>query len=429
MPMDHDKEPTLGQSLQRITAPELIKFSELITQSIDIESLLPKDVTDSGSFDLTSIKNVTFGKLLEAIPIATLLVDSSGTIVFANKALNKIVDEKEILGSPFVSLFDGLADTQEVISALAKIFEERKTQVLESSLHVGGLTLWCRTNLRSVRFKTERLVLVLIEDLTAEKKQLILNEKYQQLVQVFPIGIAEFVLTRPIQARNDPKEILAAVAEAKLVGGNREFARIHGHRAIEKLKGVAWKEMLPFGPAFEKPYFAWIANRFPIRSFETKEPSHDGRSRYYEITLVGNIKGGYLVGLWGMRQDITQRKQTEAALRSARDKLEERVKARTAALMQSNERLQREIVDRKNAERKLEQLVDELQHALAEVKTLSGLLPICAACKKIRDDKGYWTQVEVYVREHSDADFTHSICPECARKLYPDFYSTGVFEP
>lgn len=61
-----------------------------------------------------------------------------------------------------------------------------------------------------------------------------------------------------------------------------------------------------------------------------------------------------------------------------------------------------------------------LKDALAEVKILSGLLPICASCKKIRDDKGYWNQIEGYIREHSEAEFTHSICPECAKKLYPE---------
>jgi hypothetical protein len=57
------------------------------------------------------------------------------------------------------------------------------------------------------------------------------------------------------------------------------------------------------------------------------------------------------------------------------------------------------------------------------VKTLSGLLPICAACKKVRDDQGYWQQIENYISAHSEADFTHSICPECARRLYPDFFN------
>ncbi len=61
-----------------------------------------------------------------------------------------------------------------------------------------------------------------------------------------------------------------------------------------------------------------------------------------------------------------------------------------------------------------------LEKALATVKTLKGLIPICASCKKIRDDKGFWHQVEVYVKEHSEADFTHGICPDCLVKLYPE---------
>jgi hypothetical protein len=62
-----------------------------------------------------------------------------------------------------------------------------------------------------------------------------------------------------------------------------------------------------------------------------------------------------------------------------------------------------------------------LEDALGNVKTLTGLLPICASCKKIRDDRGYWNQIEVYVRDHSEADFSHGLCPDCVRRLYPDF--------
>jgi PAS domain S-box-containing protein len=80
------------------------------------------------------------------------------------------------------------------------------------------------------------------------------------------------------------------------------------------------------------------------------------------------------------------------------------------------------VIERKQAEEALKQERDNLQDALAEVKTLGGLLPICANCKKIRDDKGYWNQIEAYIRDHSEADFSHSICPECAKKLYPEFY-------
>jgi len=66
-----------------------------------------------------------------------------------------------------------------------------------------------------------------------------------------------------------------------------------------------------------------------------------------------------------------------------------------------------------------EKLIGELQEAMAKVKTLSGLLPICSSCKNIRDDRGYWNQIETYIRQRSEADFTHGICPKCAKKLYP----------
>jgi hypothetical protein len=63
---------------------------------------------------------------------------------------------------------------------------------------------------------------------------------------------------------------------------------------------------------------------------------------------------------------------------------------------------------------------NELQKALSEVKTLRGFLPICSSCKKIRDDTGYWNQLEAYIHNHTDAQLSHGICPDCAEKLYPD---------
>ncbi len=71
---------------------------------------------------------------------------------------------------------------------------------------------------------------------------------------------------------------------------------------------------------------------------------------------------------------------------------------------------------------KLQSRNEQLQAALDQVKQLSGLLPICANCKKIRDDEGYWQDVAVYIRDHSEAEFSHGICPDCAMELYPDFY-------
>jgi CheY-like chemotaxis protein len=70
----------------------------------------------------------------------------------------------------------------------------------------------------------------------------------------------------------------------------------------------------------------------------------------------------------------------------------------------------------------LRRLNKELQDALDQVQTLSGLLPICSSCKKIRDEEDHWQPLEIYIRDRSEAEFTHSICPDCAKKLYPDYY-------
>ena len=77
--------------------------------------------------------------------------------------------------------------------------------------------------------------------------------------------------------------------------------------------------------------------------------------------------------------------------------------------------------ERKKVQEALRQERDKLRTALSEIKTLSGLVPICSNCKKIRDDQGYWNQIEKYIGERSNAQFSHGICPECAKKLYPEF--------
>ena len=101
-------------------------------------------------------------------------------------------------------------------------------------------------------------------------------------------------------------------------------------------------------------------------------------------------------------------KGLNAELRAHKEHLEELVQERTAALQKETQRL---------------------QEALANVRTLSGLIPICASCKKIRDDKGYWSQLELYIQRNSDALFSHGLCPDCVQKLYPAFVNADNLLP
>jgi hypothetical protein len=81
-----------------------------------------------------------------------------------------------------------------------------------------------------------------------------------------------------------------------------------------------------------------------------------------------------------------------------------------------------DITAQKNAEQDRLKLIEKLQQALSELDTLRGLLPICACCKKIRDDHGYWNHIESYLRKHTLADFTHTLCPDCVKQFYPDLW-------
>ncbi len=119
--------------------------------------------------------------------------------------------------------------------------------------------------------------------------------------------------------------------------------------------------------------------------------------------------------------DLTHAFNTlSAGLKDSHERLEERVRERTAELTAANERLAAETEERRRTEAEKTELIAQLQKSLSEIRTLRGIIPICAGCKKIRDDAGAWRQLEVYIRQHSEADFSHGMCPECVRKYYPE---------
>ncbi len=112
--------------------------------------------------------------------------------------------------------------------------------------------------------------------------------------------------------------------------------------------------------------------------------------------------------------------QAVADERQLKDSLEQIVSHRTSVLNETNARLHEENTRRKAAEEEKEKRIKELQQALSEIKTLRGLLPICASCKRIRDDAGYWQEIEYYLYAHTTAELTHAICPDCLKRLYPE---------
>lgn len=153
-----------------------------------------------------------------------------------------------------------------------------------------------------------------------------------------------------------------------------------------------------------------------------------GEKFFMDLSISEALVGDKTIFVAILR-DVTDRKKAQIAVKRAQEHLETRVRRRTSELQKANEKLHQEISERKKTQRERERLVKELQTALNEIKTLSGLIPICASCKKVRDDKGFWNQIEVYIRDRSDAEFSHGICPDCSEKLYGQYHQETRDQP
>ncbi len=147
------------------------------------------------------------------------------------------------------------------------------------------------------------------------------------------------------------------------------------------------------------------------RRLKANEQSHDipiifisGRGETEDKVKAFTIGGVDYITKPFQVEEVLARINTHLTIRNLQEQLQEK----NSQLEEKNEQLQE-----KNS---------QLQQALNNIKTLKGLIPICANCKKIRDDKGFWQQVEVYVRDHSEAEFSHGICPDCMKELYPELH-------
>ena len=156
-----------------------LDVNHLATQSIHLESLLTKDLTPSGSFDIRGeIWKTTFGKLLQSLPIPTLLIDKFYDVVAANQAFERI-QHLDTGGSefPLTAIFPDVSEAEKILSIVKEVFATRKAQLAEAILGSGQEKIWSRMTFRSIRIGAERFVLVILEDLTAEKRTVLLKEQ------------------------------------------------------------------------------------------------------------------------------------------------------------------------------------------------------------------------------------------------------------
>jgi len=182
--------------------------------------------------------------------------------------------------------------------------------------------------------------------------------------------------------------VIGATLEGAILSWNRGATRMYGYTAAEA-KGCSISMLAPHYRPEEWPHICGrLKDGEQIERLETIRRRKDGSSVAVALTL-SPIRNdlGKVIGISAIERDITARKREE----------QERIN-----------------------------LISELTDALAKIKTLNGLLPICSSCKKIRDDGGYWQKLESYISERTQAEFTHGICPDCLTKLYPEFQVNRV---
>lgn len=183
------------QPNRRHTLPEPDSFEN--TQTLDLTGLFSKDVTLSGSYYTKVFRRTQFGRLMEALPIPAILLSGSREVIFANQAWGRISpDYDRIVGHAFRELFPGASAAQALDAFAESVFARRKIESKETMLAIGDRRIWGRITLRSIRFGNDRFLLALIEDLTTEKRELLLRQKQHD------------ALTREIRRRTEVEQAL-----------------------------------------------------------------------------------------------------------------------------------------------------------------------------------------------------------------------------
>jgi len=294
--------------------------------------------------------------------------DNSGNVTYANKASVSLTGMavEDIIGKPFLPLFDN--KNQEIAVDVYQRTLNGESPQYELTFKNGRIASFKNKPLRSKDGNIIGLFGV-ARDITDRKKaekelwesevkhKALINNIPGMIYKAYPDWSAEVV---------SASEAICGYTEKELNSQENNWLSIIYHIDKDKVFRV--------GSELTR------VKKDIVQEYRIK--AKNGDIRWVEDRKTSNFsEDGAFLGIDGIVFDITERKRTQEALLQERDKL---------------------------------------QKAIAEIKTLSGLLPICASCKKIRDDKGYWNQIESYICDHSDAVFSHGICPDCRKKLYPN---------
>jgi len=352
-----------------------------------LENVQVEKQTEDGSAPQTAMLNLIEDLRSSTAYIENILKNMFGSLLVLNldgviQTINRATiiatgyNEEELIGKQIHMLTE---QPEKITEALHKVQQEEGLQNYELRYRRkdGSVRMMLINASLMSEAKTRGIVIVGIDITEREKIEEALQkgeEKYRELVE----NANSIILRSDTQGRitffNEFAQNFFGYTEEEIVGKNLLETIVPKTETTGRDLAQMRKDLMLYPEKF--------------KNNENENIRRTGERVWISWTNKAILdQHGNVTGILSVGNDITERKQAEE--------------------------------ERKILIQKLQQTLKELQEALAKVKTLSGLLPICASCKKIRDDSGYWKQIEAYIREHSDATFTHGICPECVKKLYP----------
>jgi PAS domain S-box-containing protein len=330
-----DSPPKAGARLTRLPlepSDSADQGSFESAQIIDLSRLDSPDMTASGSFDLRgTIWGTSFGKLLQALPLVTLLVDQSLKIVAANRMCERLSpDYQKAIGSAFAGLFSDVSEAASAQEAVSSIFTTSRQSVLNATIRISQTSMWGRLTLRPIRLQDEKLAMVIVEDLTSERRQILIEQKHNKLLATEvdkrckverDLLESEKRYRQVVEAADDA--IYTAATDGRFTYLNPVVSKWTGYTR-EELIGRHYLMLIhpDHRENVRKCYIGQFTRRTPQTYYEFPIVTKDGETMWVGQNVQLLTPYEKVTGFQAIARNITDRKNAEDRLRASLEEKE-----------------------------------------------------------------------------------------------------------